>query len=212
MLGQTWRWYVSMATGQKLWKELRCRKCRFQHHLLNDCQPRELLLSVWKWDRFGGRTKSKAPSRPGQDRSRGCSAMTLISQVTGKTRTPSATVSLVKSSINQQCVSPHTRWHWTMHNSAACWQMLFGGEKTEELSRGAAAKRCRNLLFFFFPFLQINNSQFNSSLFPTLPAPALPFSANHKTRFHSQAAVTQVNFQFILTGCAAAITAAKYKK
>lgn len=76
------------------------------------------------------------------------------------------------------------------------WQMFFGGKKTEEVSRGAAVKRCRNLLFFFF-FLQINNSQFNSSLFPTLPAPALPFSANHKTCFHSQAAVTQVNFQFI---------------
>lgn len=30
------------------------------------------------------------------------------------------------------------------------WQMFFGGKKTEEVSRGAAVKRCRNLLFFFF--------------------------------------------------------------
>lgn len=28
------------------------------------------------------------------------------------------------------------------------WQMFFGGKKTEEVSRGAAVKRCRNLLFF----------------------------------------------------------------
>lgn len=29
------------------------------------------------------------------------------------------------------------------------WQMFFGGKKTEEVSRGAAVKRCRNLLLFF---------------------------------------------------------------